>query len=329
MIETQILYSSGKFARSVKLSKGKKQLITPTYFPAISGTHRDFKAFDLVRIITQTHYPRMLISAYDCKSESSFSANLGEISEYFRTGSFVMLDSGIFELSRTYDEHWNFEEYKVAVNEVDSDFYCTYDLLPNDRMSNPAFTDATLRGIRKSLRIKARSQGVSVTHGNSPAQLIYVSKKLVKALPEGANFVAFPERECGATILDRARTILALRRLFGDRDKTVIHLLGCGNPISMAVYAYCGADMFDSLDWTSCVVNRSSLGLSDISHVPIMSCNCAVCSNPPKNPLRRALLHNLLFYQDFVLKMQSMIRQNTLRDFLIEMVGARLIEQID
>lgn len=320
---------SPKSARSFELSSGKKRLITPTFFPAISGSQHNFQPTELVDLITRNSYPRMLISAYDFSGKGQDGGrNIAEISEYFRNGSFVMLDSGIFESSWSRDEKWSFKKYAQTARSVDSDFYFAYDLPAKMKATDDGFARASLWMVRKSYKIGIDSHCIPIVHGANPKQLIYVASRVADSLADDTCIIAVPERECGSTILERARTILQLTNLLGGKRDRLLHILGCGDPVSMALYSYCGADTFDSLDWTSQIIDRVSLRFRGIAHIDLISCKCNVCKRPFENQMRRALLHNLLFYQDFALQLQSMIKRNTLADFLIEFVGKSSLGKI-
>ena len=71
--------------------------------------------------------------------------------------------------------------------------------------------------------------------------------------------LAVPERALGDGII--ART-LSVRRLRQALDKLgfycPLHLLGTGNPLSIAVYAMAGADSFDGLEWCQTVVDHQT-----------------------------------------------------------------------
>ncbi|WP_182212931.1 hypothetical protein [Stenotrophomonas acidaminiphila] len=52
---------------------------------------------------------------------------------------------------------------------------------------------------------------------------------------------------------------MALRKALDDNGRYVgLHLLGTGNPISIALYAWAGADSFDGLEWCQTVVDHDT-----------------------------------------------------------------------
>ena len=143
--------------------------------------------------------------------------------------------------------------------------------------------------------------------------------------------LAIPDRECGADLLERVRTVSAVRRVMNELDESrLLHILGCGSPVVMAAYTLAGADTFDSLDWTQGALDIRSLTLTDPLLLRSTGCRCKVCSKLPGPDVHRALLHNLLFYQDFSAELRGMVRHGTLVDFLTSFVGtedaAKLIE---
>lgn len=329
-VDVERLSSARRSARSLQITKGKKRLITPTYFPAISGSQFNFKTGTLVSMIARISYPRMLISAYDFKSNNQGTIkSIGEVSNFFRNGSFVMLDSGTFEVFRLRDTKWSFEDYKDAIGNVDCDFYCTYDSFADAKATLASRLGRNVGDIERSVNSDLHSQMISILHGFGSKQVIEVASHLKKRKEEYCHFVAVPERDCGATLLERAKTILKIREILGMND-SVLHILGCGNPVAMAAYAYCGADTFDSLDWTEQVVDPVGFYFRDIAHIDVLPCNCKVCKRQFKHEqMTRALLHNLYFYQNFSLQMQSMIKNDTLTDFLISTAGKRFVDRLD
>jgi hypothetical protein len=59
------LYESPKSARVLELSKNGKRLLTPTYFPAVSGAKLRLPVKQLIQFLMGKSYPRILVSSYD------------------------------------------------------------------------------------------------------------------------------------------------------------------------------------------------------------------------------------------------------------------------
>jgi len=325
---SEIVYESKEFSRTAEISIKQKKLMTPAYFPAISsyGTKYSFQA--LSHLLTVYSYPRLLISAYDIQFFEEKEQLLREISEYSKR-CFVFLDSGVYESSWTADSKWTYDLYRKIASHVDFDFYTSFDILPCAKDTTEEFTKRTFEMILASYRLSNKVGFIPVLHGLEPDQLLSLVKKFVKKYPNLCGIIAVPERDCGQDIVEKARTIIKIRKLLDkSNSRTILHILGCGNPISLVIFSYCGADLFDSLDWTKCIIDPHSLITNDFSHLELINCDCSICSGVERNYAEKVLLHNLLFYQDYMLQIQSLIRKNQIFDFICEHVGQRIIRKI-
>lgn len=314
----------------MRITKGRKELTTPAFFPAVSGLAFGFDTPEILRLLLSSQYPRLLVSCYDIPAYRLGNRKLiGELSDRFRNGCFVLLDSGVFESYWKNDRSWDFAKYQSAVRQIDSDFYFGYDVLRKPETDRKQFLRNTLLFVKRSSSSSRTSQYVPIIHGFDPRHLITVLKGALKQSAD-LQTIAVAERDCGRSLIERAQTILEVRKLIDERDeKILLHVLGCGNPISIPVLAYCGADTFDSLDWIKGVIDRESLQLSDLSHLELLDCQCKVCKSRVPNQVSKALLHNLLFYQEFGIQIQNMIKAERLWDFLVEYVDMKFLRLID
>ncbi|MEM3172955.1 MAG: hypothetical protein QXE82_05395, partial [Candidatus Nitrosotenuis sp.] len=101
-----------------------------------------------------------------------------------------------------------------------------------------------------------------------------------------------------------------------------------GNPLSMALFAIAGADIFDSIDWSRWVVDPRSLNFTDFANLSLTDCMCKVCRIKNMDPVLRSILHNLLFYQDFVLELQQSIILKDELNFLRRYVDQKTVSKI-
>jgi queuine/archaeosine tRNA-ribosyltransferase len=334
MMQVETVHQPKDLARVLKISTKGKQVTTPTYFPAVSGAEFGARSHELISLVMNESYPRLLISAYDYSRISGATKKklIGESSHYLRNGGFIMLDSGVFESYWNEDKDWTFKAYENIIPKIESDFYFAYDILPEriDK-SEPEYSKSVINYAQKSAKLRPADVCIPIIHGADPKKLVGSVKRFLQQRPELGSFIAIPERECGANLSERAGTITEIRRILNtlNLQQTPLHVLGCGNPISMATYAYCGADAFDSVDWNTILVEPVELRIYDISQTELLRCKCPICKKMKDKPLARALLHNLLFYQDFVLQLQRMIRDSTLRDFLLQFLGEENLKKIE
>lgn len=329
---SNVIYVSKELSRVAEVSINRKTLITPTYFPAVSSYGVKYSFGNLVNLLTAYSYPRLLISTYDLHFLTTEEREqlLPEISEYWKKGGFVFLDSGVYESFWKADPEWTYESYKTSISQIDFDFYSSFDVLPRPENGVEKFEKKTFESVLASHSLSNEHGFVPILHGSNPDQLVFLLSRFVGMHPHLCDIVAVPERDCGKDIVERARTIMKIRRVL-DKDNCgrILHILGCGNPISLVLFSYYGANMFDSLDWIKGVVDRKRLALTDFSQLELIDCDCSICVGKQRGYIEKALLHNLLFYQDFMLQIQSLIRKDQIFDFVCKYVRKDILTEID
>ena len=96
-----------------------------------------------------------------------------------------------------------------------------------------------------------------ILHGKSVDHQLALVSDFIDEYSSLCCGIAVSERDCGKGILERAETLTEIRHILDKSDERfLLHVLGCGNPISMLIYAYCGSDSFDSLDWIEHIQTR-------------------------------------------------------------------------
>lgn len=310
-----------------------KTLVTPTYFPAVSsyGVKHSFQT--LVRLLIAYSFPRILISAYDFHlADNETRKSLSEeIRSYLEKGSFVFADSGIYESYWKADASWSYDLYKTAVGQMDFDFYSSFDVLPTTKDVG-GFAKETVANILASRKLSNKSGFMPILHGLHPDMLVSLTSTFVREHPSLSTFLAIPERDCGDSLVEKAQTIVKIRKILdGDDDSNrqrILHILGCGNPISVLLYSYCGANTFDSLDWVKQAIEPQRLTMNDFSHLELTGCQCPICASTKRDYTEKVLLHNLLFYQNHMLQIQRLIRNNEILQFLGKHVGQNILDKI-
>jgi len=124
--------------------------------------------------------------------------------------------------------------------------------------------------------------------------------------------LAVPERRLGQGILERARTIKTIRAL--DRY-VVLHLLGTGNPISIAMYSAMGADSFDGLEWCQTVVDHDTGLLYHLSQADFFAGQTEWGDDEQLSFQARTLAHNLEFFSYWMRRLHDEIHQGRLAEF--------------
>lgn len=120
--------------------------------------------------------------------------------------------------------------------------------------------------------------------------------------------IAIPERELGAGIIATAKTLIKIREALNETGGYYpIHLLGTGNPLSMLIYAVCGADSFDGLEWCQMVLNYNTGLPHHLQHYDFFECQSDFRSIPGFSRDLSAMMHNLDFYLAWMKKIREAI----------------------
>ena len=156
---------------------------------------------------------------------------------------------------------------------------------------------------------------IPIIHGYREA-LHTLCKKFLKH--SKANIIAVAERELGTSISQRILTIQKIKKEINQIDENIqLHLLGTGNPISIAVYSFAGADSFDGLEWYEKVVNYKDSTLHPFSHADFFKNQSKWFNdNDDLDFHESTLFHNLDFYYQWMIDLQNALNENNFMDFL-------------
>ena len=135
------------------------------------------------------------------------------------------------------------------------------------------------------------------------------------AVQTGVSMLAVAERRLGDGVIERARSVLAIRNALNQLDRYVaVHLLGTGNPISIALYSAMGADSFDGLEWCQTVVDHDTGLLYHLSQADFFAKQTA-WFDAGLSFQARTLVHNLEFYASWMQRLRTAIANETVVDF--------------
>ena len=136
------------------------------------------------------------------------------------------------------------------------------------------------------------------------------------ATKTGVTMLAVPERRLGDGILERVRAVQAIRAALNRLGRyVVLHLLGTGNPISIALYSATGADSFDGLEWCQTVVDHETGLLYHLSQADFFACQTAWGDDGKLSFQARTLAHNLEFFSDWMRRLRDAVDQDRLSEF--------------
>ena len=220
-------------------------LIAPSFssrgFPYISDIWEEFqhKLFGVC-----------LVSAYDVAA-GRIPADVAEMVNV------VIVDSGLYETNREWidsgDRHtpssapdWTRDQYHEAVKSIDERGNTV--LVNFDQVGT--LEDQIARALEDfSLATCAASDFLVKPSG--PSELVNVPKlnQHLEALKQ-FGVVGITAREAGNSFLKRCSSIVMLRDILNDAGlETPIHVFGAINPYEVLAYFFCGADIFDGLNW--------------------------------------------------------------------------------
>lgn len=335
----RILCKCDKLSRVLEIEIGGKVLHTPAYFPSISSYGVKFPPSDMFYFLKFHSHPCVLVSAYDLYflKEGERKRLLSMMKEYRKKG-FLFLDSGLFESSWIVGKTWDIAAYKNLIFNAKFDFYSSFDVfrdqkIRDQKISDEEFAKLSFDNIIESSAFLNNVVFVPILHEETAEKLVNLVGKFTEEYPKLCGCVAVAERDCGKSIIERAETILRIREVMNNNNyQNILHILGCGNPKSIMLFSYCGADSFDSLDWLKHVINPSDNSIHDFSQLDLINCKCHVCTDSNyrgTDYLQKTLLHNLLYYRIFLDNMQSLIRNGIMRPYLDKHIGKNIIEQVN
>ena len=333
MKEPTVIHESKRLSRVLKIQLNSKILLTPTYFPAISSYGVKPPIHELLYLLKIAKYPRVLVSAYDLyhMKENDRNMVLSLMKSYSKTG-FLFLDSGLFESWGKDDKKWDITSYKNILSQAKFDFYSSFDVYREEGKSYEKFMKDTYSNILDSSVFQNSNVFFAILHESTPIQIIKLVNEFARNHSNLCRNIAVAERDIGKSLQERTETVISLRRIMNDNDFHLLHLLGCGNPLSMLLYSYCGADTFDSIDWVRLTVNPHDYSISDFAHLDLINCKCKVCSEQPwtrARYLEKLLLHNLLFYKNYVMWIQSLVCNDNLEKYVQKYISEKIVDQIE
>jgi queuine/archaeosine tRNA-ribosyltransferase len=151
--------------------------------------------------------------------------------------------------------------------------------------------------------------------------------------------IAIPERELGAGVFSRVRTLVAVRQKLSELYRYVpIHILGTGYPTSIALLAAAGADSFDGLEWCRFVMDADLGTLHHFHHYDFYEYQAAVAASPitaasvaddKLNYAAKAVFHNLDAYGTWLSELRSALSNDRqLIAFLTKLLPDGSIKQV-
>ncbi len=301
-------------SRLFDLSIAQAVIPLPCFFPSVSSVKTNLMPVDYVELLDAAAHPLFLVSAYDianCSTGQRQHMNAA-LSRSKERGSVILMDSGNYEAYWKGDRMWTPDCLHEVARESEHHLcFCHDNQEPPNTLA--LITEDVVTSV---LRDQEHALGtvVPIIHGPAeslPATARMVAEQLFPVL------LAVPERSLGGGIIARTRTVRQLREILNQLGVYVpLHLLGTGNPLSIAVYAMAGADSFDGLEWCRTVVDYESGKLSHFHQWDLFRNQTSWGDNGTLPYMQLALMHNLEFYRAFMTELRESLINDAAEMFL-------------
>lgn len=254
--------------RPPSIAVGSCALSLPIFFPSVSSLKTNARPDYYVAMLAEasSRMRQFLVSAYDLErgATDAREALAKELRDARACGQQVLLDSGNYEgYWRDAAGAWTETEFHRVLASGEFDLAFGFDAHDRRRTGRDYVGDVLTQHTRDSSAAGA-APVVPIVHGLA-SELPDLCVEIASAT--GITMLALPERELGNGILERLGSVRAIRSALATTGRYVaLHLLGTGNPISIALFVWAGADSFDGLEWCQTVVDFDSAALSHLSH---------------------------------------------------------------
>lgn len=296
-------------SRIFELPIAEQVIPMPCFFPSVSSVKTNLRPVDYVELLDAAAHPLFLVSAYDiayCPPDQRRRMNAA-LSRSMGRGTAILMDSGNYERFWKGEGDWppgRFHE--VAAKSEHHLCFC------HDNQEPPDTAKAIAEDVVSSvLRDQEHALGTVVPIIHGPTELLATAVRLV-AEHLFPVMLAVPERALGDGIVARTRTVKRLRRALNDLGfYCPLHLLGTGNPLSIAVYAMAGADSFDGLEWCQTVVDHDTGKLFHFQQWDLFKDQTVWGNNGALPYIQSVLMHNLEFYRTFMTELHEALKNDT------------------
>lgn len=306
-------------SRMFDLSIEQAVMPLPCFFPSISSVKTNLMPVDYMELLDAAAYPLFLVSAYDiaqCLPEHRLRIS-SVLSRSKTRGIIVLMDSGNYECFWKGDLQWRPDSFHEIASTSEHHLCFCY-----DNQNPPSSSDAIAEDVITSvLRDQDHSLGTVAPIIHGPTELLpSATRKVAEEL--FPILLAVPERALGEGIIARTNTVRRLREALNELDfYCPLHLLGTGNPLSIATYAMAGADSFDGLEWCQTVVDHETGRLFHFQQWDLFRGQTEWGCNGTLPFIQSVLMHNLEFYRMFMGDLREALMNASAEDMLSRYVS--------
>jgi hypothetical protein len=294
--------------RTKILCIGDVDLPLPVFFPSVSSVKTALPPATYLELLCSLSVlnKQFLVSAFDLEvtDGSSYIRQLLEKAQ--NAGVVILMDSGNYESYwKDAQKVWGQPDYHNALERYPFSLAFGF-----DEQRPPQDFDAHIQLVVDRWRhdqTAARSRTIVPIVHAGPNELSTLCARIAEIT--GTPMIAVPERRLGDGILERAAAVRAIRAALDRLDSYIaLHLLGTGNPISIAIYSSQGADSFDGLEWCQTVVDHETSLLFHLSQADFFRAQ-TIWGEDGLSFHARTLAHNLEFYGDWMRRLRDAIHE--------------------
>jgi queuine/archaeosine tRNA-ribosyltransferase len=313
--------------RTAKLAIGSIPI--PCFFPSVSGAAKNsLSPLEHLKIVMALRYPHFLISAYDIfhatrKDRLDIHILLEKAASQ---GQVVLMDSGLYEKKRLRARSWPKENFYGTLRNTTCHLAFCYDN-PNPKGS----TDQIALDVKRAVTMDQKKGDMKainpLIHAQYPADFPLICSRIAERLNPA--LIGVPERELGEGVLAIAQTVRSIREALNETGQYYpVHIVGTGNPLSILIYAACGADSFDGIDWCQTVVDHATARLYHSLQLDFFTHQTPYGSDPKLSYLARAFAHNLVFYLKWVEKIRRSIEEGSIAEMITRFIPLKTLPKL-
>jgi hypothetical protein len=301
--------------RPTELIIGARLLSLPAYFPSISSVKTALPPQDYLQLLSSLGglNGQFLISAFDLADIDQPQSAQQALASARQADILTLMDSGNYEsFWKNAQADWKQADFHKILTNFPCDLAFGF-----DEQRPPSNADDHIALVAERWQADqtaaGRCQIIPIVHASAnklPALCAAVAART------GVTMLAVPERRLGDGVLERACAVKALRTALNGLGRyVVLHLLGTGNPISIALYSAMGADSFDGLEWCQTVVDHETGLLYHLSQADFFAGQTAWGDDDKLSFQARTLAHNLEFFSDWMRRLRDAVSQDRLLEF--------------
>jgi len=303
-----------------------KGISAPIFYPSVSSVSKNvWSIIDHVELLVSIDYPQFLVSCFDIywnQNDQRIFLALNKAKEQCQA---ILWDSGIYEVVWSRSNKWSKKQYVETLKKhsffqaFSFDDYC----LKKEDQDPSAIALSVLEDIKEV----GKSSISPIIHCQNPEKYPTTCYNITRICEP--KLIAIPERELGDGVLEIVMNIRKIRSELNKLDKyQPLHILGTGNPISMMLYTFSGADSFDGLDWCQTVVDFESGTLHHPLHLDLYKHQSHWGSDNDISFFSRCYLHNLEFYKSWELSLQSALLNNQAERMIQKYLSPFFFDQV-